>query len=71
MTKTELKKISDKLFRISEYINENYNLDTYINKDTLSIWVNVWNKNLSESYDIEMSKEQIKEFNKELNNTKK
>ena len=68
---TELKKISDKLFRISEYINENYNLDTYINKDTLSIWVNVWNKNLSESYDIEISKEQIKEFNKELNNTKK
>ena len=68
---TELKKISDKLFRISEYINENYNLDTYMNKDTLSIWVNVWNKDLSESYDIEMSKEQIKEFNKELNNTKK
>ena len=68
---TESKKISDKLFRISEYINENYNLDTYINKDTLSIWVNVWNKNLSESYDIEISKEQIKEFNKELNNTKK
>ena len=67
MTKTELKQLQ----KISNYINEHYNLDTYVSKKTFSIWVNVWNKNLSESYDIEISKEQIKEFNKELNNTKK
>lgn len=59
------------LQKISNYINENYNLDTYINKNTFSIWVNVWNKDLSDSYDIEISREQIEQFNKELNNTKK
>jgi len=59
------------LQKISDYINENYDLDTYINENTFSIWVNVWNKDLSESHNIEISKEQIKQFNKGLNNTKK
>jgi outer membrane usher protein FimD/PapC len=60
------------LQKISDYINEKYNLDTYINENTFSIWItNVWNKDLSDSIDIEISKEQIKQFSKELNNTKK
>jgi len=68
--KTQLTQIKQ-LQKISDYVNENYNLDTYINKNTFSIWVNVWNKDLSDSYDIEISREQIEQFNKELNNTKK
>ena len=68
--KIQVKQIKQ-LQKISDYINKNYDLDTYINEHTFSIWVNVWNKDLSESHNIEISKEQIKQFNKGLNNTKK
>tara|TARA_R100000231_G_scaffold81920_1_gene62707 strand:+ start:151 stop:519 length:369 start_codon:yes stop_codon:yes gene_type:complete len=68
--KTQVTQIKQ-LQKISDYINENYNLDTYIIEKTFSIWVNVWNKNLSECISLQISKEQIKQFNKELNNTKK
>ena len=68
--KIQVKQIKQ-LQKISDYINKNYDLDTYINENTFSIWVNVWNKDLSESHNIEISKEQIKQFNKGLNNTKK
>tara|TARA_R100001086_G_scaffold6249_1_gene3903 strand:- start:435 stop:635 length:201 start_codon:yes stop_codon:yes gene_type:complete len=59
------------LEKISDYINKYYNLNTYVDEYLYSIFVQVWNKDLSDSYDIEMSKEQIKQFSKELNNTKK
>ena len=68
--KIQVKQIKQ-LQKISDYINKNYDLDTYINEHTFSIWVNVWNKDLSECHNIEISKEQIKQFNKGLNNTKK
>ena len=47
---------------ISEFINERYNLDTWVNEQTRTIWLSVWNKELTDSYDIEMSKEQTKQF---------
>ena len=68
--KTQVTQI-EQLKKISDYINENYNLDTCVIERTFSIWVNVWNKNLSECISLQISKEQIKQFNKELNNTKK
>ncbi len=68
--RTQLTQI-EQLKKISNYINKKYNLDTYINEKAFSIGVNVWNKDLSDSYDLEISKKQIKQFNQELNNTKK
>ena len=68
--RTQLTQI-EQLKKISNYINKKYNLDTYINENAFSIGVNVWNKDLSDSYDLEISKKQIKQFNQELNNTKK
>jgi uncharacterized protein YfkK (UPF0435 family) len=60
MTLTQLQKISD-------YINITYNLNTGVYEN--SIYVSVWNQSLTDTYDIEMSKEQIEDFNKEfLNN---
>jgi len=59
MDKTQLEKISD-------YINTKYNLDTWVNEETMRISVSVWNKELQDSYDIEMSKGQIQDFNDEL-----
>ena len=60
MDKTQLQKISD-------YINITYNLNTGVYEN--SIYVSVWNQSLTDTYDIEMSKEQIDDFNKEfLNN---
>lgn len=50
------------LERTSEFINEEYNLDTWVNEWTKTIWLSVWNKELTDSYDIEMSKEQTKQF---------
>lgn len=47
---------------ISEFINERYNLDTWVNEQTRTIWLSVWNKELIDSYDIEMSKEQTIDF---------
>ena len=46
----------------SEFINDTYNLDTWVNEQTKTIWLSVWNKDLTSTYDIEMSKEQIKDF---------
>lgn len=46
----------------SEFINERYNLDTWVNEQTRTIWLSVWNKELIDSYDIEMSKEQTIDF---------
>ena len=60
MQVTQIKQLQ----KISDYINENYNLDTYIIEKTFSIWVNVWNKDLSNSISLEISKEQIKQFSK-------
>ena len=54
------------LERTSDYINEQYNLDTWVNEQTNTIWLSVWNRELTDSYDIEMSKEQIKEFYNEI-----
>ena len=62
MTLTQLQKISD-------YINITYNLNTGVYEK--SIYVSVWNKDLSDTYDIEMSKEQIEDFNKEIINLNK
>ena len=47
---------------ISEFINEKYNLDTWVNEQTRTIWLSVWNLELSDSYEIEMSKEQTIDF---------
>ena len=46
----------------SEFINEKYNLDTQVNEQTRTIWLSVWNLELSDSYEIEMSKEQTIDF---------
>ena len=46
----------------SEFINEKYNLDTWVNEQTRTIWLSVWNLELSDSYEIEMSKEQTIDF---------
>ena len=46
----------------SEFINDTYNLDTWVNEQTKTIWLSVWNKDLTSTYDIEISKEQIKDF---------
>ena len=54
------------LERTSEYINNNYNLDTWVNEQTNTIWLSVWNKKLTDSYDIEMSKEQTRQFYNEI-----
>ena len=54
------------LLRTSEYINNNYNLDTWVNEQTKTIWLSVWNKELTDTYDIEMSKEQTKQFYNEI-----
>jgi len=54
------------LERTSQYINNNYNLDTWVNEWTKTIWLSVWNKELTDSYDIEMSKEQVKQFYNEI-----
>tara|TARA_Y100000004_G_C8775598_1_gene352651 strand:- start:338 stop:697 length:360 start_codon:yes stop_codon:yes gene_type:complete len=55
-----------KLERTSQYINERYNLDTWVNEQTKTIWISVWNKELTDSYDIEMSKEQTEQFYNEI-----
>ena len=57
MDKTQLQKISD-------YINITYNLNTGVYEK--SIYVSVWNKDLSDTYDVEMSKEQIRELYNEI-----
>ena len=54
------------LLRTSQYINEQYNLDTWVNETTNTIWLSVWNKELTDSYDIEMSKEQTEQFYNEI-----
>tara|TARA_B100000519_G_C14142364_1_gene390510 strand:+ start:566 stop:781 length:216 start_codon:yes stop_codon:yes gene_type:complete len=54
------------LERTSDYINEQYNLDTWVNEQTRTIWLSVWNKELTYCYDIEMSKEQTEQFYNEI-----
>ena len=54
------------LERTSDYINEQYNLDTWVNEQTKTIGLSVWNKELTDSYDIEMSKEQTEQFYNEI-----
>ena len=54
------------LLKTSEYINNNYDLDTWVNEQTNTIWLSVWNKGLTDSYDIEMSKEQTEQFYNEI-----
>ena len=53
------------LEQTSEYINMNYGLDTWVNSKAKSIWVVVWNKELSDAYDVEMSEKQTREFYEE------
>jgi len=55
-----------KLEKTSDYINNNYNLNSWVNEETKSIWISVWNKELTETYDIEMSKEQTRDFYNEI-----
>tara|TARA_R100000734_G_C3302537_1_gene93072 strand:- start:308 stop:553 length:246 start_codon:yes stop_codon:yes gene_type:complete len=50
------------LKNVSNHLNDYYNLDTYVNPSTQSIWLSVWNKNLTESYDVEMSFNQTLDF---------
>ena len=54
------------LEQTSEFINDTYNLDTWVDEQTKSIWLSVWNNALSDTYDIEMSDEQIKELYNEI-----
>ena len=55
-----------KLERTSEFINDTYSLDTWVNEQTKTIWLSVWNKELTDTYDVEMSKEQTKQFYNEI-----
>jgi len=55
------------LEQTSDYINKTYDLDTWVNQQTKSIWICVWSKELTDTYDIEMSQEQIKQFYNEIN----
>ena len=50
------------LEQTSEFINDTYNLDTWVNEETKNISLSVWNKELTDTYDIEMSKEQTRDF---------
>ena len=50
------------LEQTSEFINDTYNLDTWVNEETKNISLSVWNKDLTDTYDIEMSKEQTRDF---------
>ena len=50
------------LEQTSELINDTYNLDTWVNEETKNISLSVWNKELTDTYDIEMSKEQTRDF---------
>lgn len=50
----------EQLKQTSEFINDNYNLNTGVYEK--SIYVSVWNNKLSDTYDIEMSKEQTRDF---------
>lgn len=54
------------LEQASQFINDTYNLDTWVNEQTKTIWLSVWNKELTDSYDIEMSKEQTEQFYNEF-----
>ena len=56
------------LHQTSEFINDKYNLDTWVNDKAKSIWISVWNKELTDTYDIEMSQEQIMDFRNEFYN---
>jgi len=59
------------LEQTSEFINDTYNLDTWVNEQTKSIWLSVWNKELTDTYDIEMSNEQTIDLHIEyINKTK-
>ena len=67
MNKMEIKVLTnEQLYQTSEYINDKYNLDTWVNDKANCIWLSVWNKELTDTYDIEMSKEQTKDFYNEF-----
>lgn len=57
---------STQLEETSQYINEHYNLDTWVNEITNTIWLSVWSIELTDSYDIEMSNRQAKQFYNEI-----
>tara|TARA_Y100000004_G_scaffold90317_1_gene101270 strand:- start:370 stop:606 length:237 start_codon:yes stop_codon:yes gene_type:complete len=61
-----LPNLTKHLNELSEQINTKYDLDTWANPKTKTLWLSVWNKNLSESYDIEMSFNQTLDFYNEL-----
>ena len=50
------------LEQTSDFVNKTYNLDTWVNEQTKSIWATVWNQSFTDTYDIEMSKEQLKDL---------
>ena len=54
------------LNNVSNHLNDYYNLDTWINPKTKTLWLSVWDKNLSNSYDIEMSFNQTLDFYNEV-----
>ena len=54
------------LNNVSMHLNDYYNLDTWVNPKTKTLWLSVWDKNLSNSYDIEMSFNQTLDFYNEV-----
>ena len=63
----ELNKQKEILLKnVSNHLNDYYNLDTWINPKTKTLWLSVWNKNLTNSYDIEMSFNQTLDFYNEV-----
>ena len=61
-----LPNLTKHLNELSKQINNKYDLDTWANPQTKTIWLSVWNKSLADSYDIEMSFNQTLEFYNEL-----
>ncbi len=58
----------EQLQQTSDYINDTYNINTGVYEKT--IYVSVWNNELSDTYDIEMSKEQTRDFYNEITKIK-
>ena len=61
-----LPNLTKHLNELSKQINNKYDLDTWANPQTKTIWLSVCYKSLADSYDIEMSFNQTLEFYNEL-----
>lgn len=51
--------------KLCEFINEKYELDTYVNKDG-GISISVWNTTLEDAYDLEISEREEERFIQEF-----